>query len=189
REKDDPWSLADNAVYTFWQDQEGAIWVGTYFGGINYYSKTNTFFEKFFPKDIPNTISGYAVREIVADTYGKIWVGTEDGGLNRFDPKTTSFTNFKPSRQAGSIAHSNIHGLLATGDTLWIGTFEHGLDLLDIPTGKVFQHYNADDTRGALGNNFIFNILKTKRGNILLATGRGLYSYNPVTRSFSRSSD
>ncbi|NGM61530.1 histidine kinase [Sphingobacterium sp. SGG-5] len=189
REKDDPWSLADNAVYTFCKDQEGAIWVGTYFGGINYYSKTNTFFEKFFPKDIPNAISGYAVREIVADKYGKIWVGTEDGGLNRFDPKTTSFTNFKPSRQAGSIAHSNIHGLLATGDTLWIGTFEHGLDLLDIPTGKVFQHYNADDTRGALGNNFIFNILKTKRGNILLATGRGLYSYNPVTRSFSRSSD
>ncbi len=185
REKDDPWSLADNAVYTFCKDQEGAIWVGTYFGGINYYAKNNTFFEKFFPKDITNSISGYAVREIVADKYGKIWIGTEDGGLNKFDPKTNIFTSFKPASEASSIAHSNIHGLLATGDTLWIGTFEHGLDLMDIRSGKVIRHYNADGK--SLGNNFIFNILKTKERRLLLATGRGLYEYNPVSKSFNRS--
>jgi len=187
REKDDPWSLADNAVYTFCKDQEGAIWIGTFFGGINYYSKTNTFFEKFFPKDTPNSISGYAVREIVEDKYGKIWVGTEDGGLNQFDPETTQFTNFKPGPNINAIAHSNIHGLLATGDTLWIGTFEHGLDLLDIGSGNVFKHYNADDKSGSLGNNFIFNILKTRSGHIFFATGRGLYVYDPILKSFSRS--
>ncbi|HMR19703.1 MAG TPA: two-component regulator propeller domain-containing protein, partial [Sphingobacterium sp.] len=143
RQKDDPWSLADNAVYTFCKDQEGAIWIGTYFGGINYYSQTNTFFEKFFPKTTLNSISGFAVREIVEDRYGKIWIGTEDGGLNKFDPKTNAFTNFRPGTGKQAIAHSNIHGLLATGDTLWIGTFEHGLDLLDIQSGKVFRHYNA----------------------------------------------
>jgi len=188
REKDDPWSLSDNAVYTFCKDQEGAIWIGTYFGGINYYSNTNMFFEKFFPKDARNSISGYAVREIVADKYGKIWIGTEDGGLHKFDPKTSQFTNFKPTAQAGSIAYSNIHGLLATGDTLWIGTFEHGLDLMDIRSEKVFLHYNADDKTKSLGNNFIFNILKTSKGDILLATGRGLYSYSPISKTFGQSS-
>lgn len=188
RQKDDPWSLADNAVYTFCKDQEGAIWIGTYFGGINYYSWTNTFFEKFFPKTTQNSISGFAVREIAEDKYGHIWIGTEDGGLNKFDPQTHTFTNFNPGVDRQSIAHSNIHGLLVTGDTLWVGTFEHGLDLLNVQTGKVFRHYNADNQNinRSLGNNFIFNILKTKRGDIFLATGRGLYQYSIETRTFQR---
>lgn len=32
-----PYSLSDNAVETICTDKEGGIWVGTYFGGINYY--------------------------------------------------------------------------------------------------------------------------------------------------------
>lgn len=177
REKENPWSLADNAVYTFSRDAEGAIWIGTYFGGINYYSQSNTFFEKFFPRSISNSISGFAVREIVEDRYGQLWIGTEDGGLNKFDPQTKKFTNFKPGSASRSVAHSNIHGLLPDGDTLWIGTFEHGLDLLDIRNNSVLRHYDSDLTQNALGNDFVFHILKTRNEHILLATSRGLYSY------------
>ena len=177
REKDNPWSLADNAVYTFCRDAEGAIWIGTYFGGINYYSHSNTFFEKFFPRTTTNSISGFAVREIVEDQYGQLWIGTEDGGLNKFDPETGNFTNFKPGFSSNNLAHSNIHGLLAVGDTLWVGTFEHGLDLMHIPSAKVFRHYDSYGTQRALGNDFVFHILKTRSGEILLATSRGLYSY------------
>lgn len=188
REQDNPWSIADNAVYTLCKDMEGAIWAGTYFGGVNYYSPINTFFKKFFPKSGHNAISGYAVREIVEDKYGYLWIGTEDGGLNKFNPTNNSFVNYRPmSNKQGMLAHKNVHGLLASGDTIWIGTFEHGLDLMDAQNGKVFRHYNAENKKGALHNNFIFNILKTKTGRIFLATGRGLYTYDHHSKTFALS--
>src|SRR3546814_19284886 len=86
-------------------------------------------------------------------------------------------TNYRPTGDPGSLAHSNIHGLLITGDTLWVGTFEHGLDLFNVRTGKVIRHYNAENRDGTLHNNFIFNICRTHSGRILLATGGGLYEY------------
>lgn len=33
----DPYSLSDNAIYSLCKDREGGIWIGSYFGGINYY--------------------------------------------------------------------------------------------------------------------------------------------------------
>lgn len=184
KERGNPWALSDNAVYTLCKDNENSIWAGTYFGGINHYARTNTFFEKFFPLDDETTISGNAVREICADDYGNLWIGTEDEGLNKLETATGRITNYQSTGNPQGLAYSNIHGLLVTGDTLWVGTFEHGLDLLDVRTGKVIRHYDAESKDGTLQNNFIFNIYRTKGGRILLATGRGLYEYVSASKRF-----
>lgn len=189
KERGNPWSLSDNAVYTLCKDKENSIWAGTYFGGINHYARANTFFEKFFPLGNGNTISGNAVRELCSDRYGNLWIGTEDDGLNRMDIKSGQVTSYRPTGEPGSLTHSNIHGLLITGDTLWVGTFEHGLDLLDIRSGKVIDHYNAENRDGSLHHNFIFNIYRTKNGRILLATDGGLYTYSTLTKRFQHLPD
>lgn len=184
KQRGNPWAISDNAVYTFCKDAEGGIWAGTYFGGINHYARSNTFFEKFFPMAGSNTIKGNAVREICMDGYGNLWVGTEDEGLNKLDLATGLITNYQPTDHPQSISYTNIHGLLVTGDTLWVGTFEHGLDLLDIPTGKVIRRYNSKNEGEGLHNNFIFNMYRTTDGRVLLATGRGIYEYEPGTKRF-----
>lgn len=184
KKKNNDLALSDNAVYTLLKDKEGSIWAGTFFGGVNYYSKSNSFFKKYFPNENETSITGYAVREIVEDQNGKLWIGTEDHGLSQFDPQKNNFKNYLPSNQPHTIAYSNIHGLLASGDTLWVGTFEHGVDLMNINTGKVFKHYDASPEKDSLQNNFILNILKTQQGKILLATGRGIYSYEASDKRF-----
>jgi hypothetical protein len=63
--------------------------------------------------------------------------------LNRLNLKTRQFTHFKPDGKPNSLSHSNIHGLLTVGDKLWVGAFESGLDILDIPSGKVVKHFVA----------------------------------------------
>lgn len=186
KQRGNPWAISDNAVYTFCRDTEGGIWVGTYFGGVNHYTRNNTFFEKFFPMEGANAIRGNAVREICADAYGNLWIGTEDEGLNKLNLGTGHITHFQPTNHPQSITYTNIHGLLVTGDTLWVGTFEHGLDLLHIPTGKVVRRYNAKNEDEGLHHNFIFNIYQTKSGRILLATGNGLFEYVPQTATFKR---
>ncbi|MGO4288366.1 ligand-binding sensor domain-containing protein [Chitinophaga sp. RAB17] len=186
----DPYSLSDNAVYNFCKDKEGGIWAGTYFGGINYFPQPYTSFEKFFPQTGIASLSGNAVREIHNDRYGHLWIGTEDGGLNKFTPATGEFRNIKtlPPPQNG-LSHNNIHGLLVTGDSLWIGTFEHGLDIMDIRSGKFIRHYNAGNQPHELHSNFIYCMLRTSSGDILICTTRGLYQYNRERDDFDTVSE
>jgi signal transduction histidine kinase/ligand-binding sensor domain-containing protein len=182
KQYNDPYSLSDNIVHTLCKDKEGNIWAGTYFGGINYYSVQGAVFKKYFPKVGANSISGNAVREIHADKEGKLWIGTEDAGLNKFDPATEQFINFNPETNKQSVSYSNIHSLLADGDKIWAGTYLHGLDVLDRATGKRIAHYNT--TTSAIGSNFIYCLYKTKAGEIIAGTDKGLFSYIPSTNNF-----
>ncbi|MCW3090949.1 MAG: histidine kinase [Ferruginibacter sp.] len=182
----DPYSLSDNAVYTLCKDAEGGIWAGTYFGGINYYSKQFAVFRKYFPDNSKNAISGSAVREICEDGSGNVWIGTEDAGLNKLNPKTGAITQFKPTGESTSIAYSNIHGLLVAGNDLWIGTFEHGLDIMDTRTGKIKMHYTAGAGAKQLKSNFIISLLQTRAGDIFVGSGNSLFKYDPQTNGFDQ---
>jgi len=181
----DPYSISDNAVYTFCKDKEGGIWAGTYFGGVNYYPKQYTTFKKFFPKTGENSLSGNVVREIHDDKNGNLWIGTEDAGLNKYNLLNGAFTSYQPTGSKTSIAYSNIHGLLVNDDELWIGTFEHGLDIMSIKTGKITKHYASGPAVGQLRSNFIFCITKTNEGDILIGTTRGAYKYNKQQDNFT----
>jgi len=181
----DPYSISDNAVYTFCRDKEGGIWAGTYFGGVNYYPKPCNSFKKIFAKSGENSLSGYVVREIHQDADGNLWIGTEDAGLNRLNTKTGLFTHFLPTGAKGSISYTNIHGLLVHGNELWIGTFEHGLDVMNISTGKVTRHYSEGQGQHSLKSNFIYCLYETGDGTILVGTTRGAYIFDRLHNNFS----
>ncbi|GAO43863.1 sensor histidine kinase [Flavihumibacter petaseus] len=180
----DPYSISDNAVYTLLEDSEGGVWAGTYFGGVNYFPQQATVFHKYFPKTGENSLSGNVVREIHADNKGCLWIGTEDAGLNKLDTATGLFSVFQPSGLAGSISYANIHGLLVDSGQLWIGTFEHGLDLMDLQQQKVIRHFSIENGSGLLSN-FIYCLTRDAEGHILAGTTRGAYRYNKSTATFS----
>ena len=179
------YTLSDNAVYTVARDREGGIWSGTYFGGINYYSPQYSIFTKYFPMQQANSINGSDVREIQKDKNGNFWIGTEDAGLNKLDAKTGLFTNFLPNGTKNSIAYYNIHGLQVDGDKLWIGSFEHGIDLMDIHTNKIIKHYSTLN-RPSLRSNFMIAFYKTRANHMMLASTNGLYTYDQKKDDFVR---
>ena len=78
-EQDDPYALADNAIYAIYRDCENGMWVGTYFGGVNYFPYQWTYFEKFYPRE-GLQFFGRRIREICEDHDGTLWIGTEDKG-------------------------------------------------------------------------------------------------------------
>lgn len=172
-----PYALTDNAIYTLTKDTEGGIWISTYFGGVNYYPKQFFQINKYFPKLGENSLSGNAVREIRSDHYGNLWIGTEDAGLNKFNPYTGLFTNYMPSNSPKSISHNNIHGLYLDGDNLWIGTFEQGIDIMDIKNGHVIKHYNVGDGHG-LSSNFVYTFYQNKLGELFVVNASGIQTYN-----------
>ncbi|WP_291152014.1 hybrid sensor histidine kinase/response regulator transcription factor [Flavobacterium sp. UBA7680] len=180
----DPYAISDNAAYSITIDKENGIWVGTYFGGINYHQKQYTQFKKYFPQKGQNSISGSAVREIHKDDKGDLWIGTEDAGLNRFNPKTQQFTSYLPNGSKSSVSYYNIHALMPRKDKIWVGTFEHGLDVLDRNSGNVVRHYSANNPASGLRSNFIFSFYETKKDELIVITTMGLYLYNEQNDNF-----
>jgi ligand-binding sensor domain-containing protein/signal transduction histidine kinase len=185
KESNDPYSISDNAVYTFCMDKEGGIWAGSYFGGVNYFPSQAATFHKYFPVKEKNSVSGNVVREIIEDKYGNLWIGTEDAGLNKLETAKGLFTNFLPTGSKDAISYTNIHGLMVTGDELWIGTFEHGLDVMNIKTGKVIRHYSKGNDSNDLRSNFIYCIYQSKEGEIMIGTTIGAYLYDRKKNNFS----
>lgn len=86
-DQDDSYALSDNAIYSIYRDSENGMWVGSYFGGVNYYPYQWTYFEKFYPREEIKFL-GRRVREICEGNDGTLWIGTEDKGLFNFDPET-----------------------------------------------------------------------------------------------------
>lgn len=180
-----PYSISDNVISALYKDKEGGIWVGTYFGGINHYSQQFSAFKKHLPNVGSKSISGNLVHEIVKDKNGYLWIGTEDAGLNRLNPANGEIKRILPGVQPGSISYHNIHGLATAGNELWIGTYEHGLDVLDINTNKVIRHYKAALNPTSFHSDFIVTLYRTRNAEILVGTWNGLFRYNRSTDDFS----
>ena len=171
-ESDDRYALSDNAIYTIFKDREGGMWIGTYFGGVNYYPRQYTYFDKVYPQKESNKM-GKRVREFCAAHDGTLWIGTEDKGLFHYYPSTGKIEPFIHP----DIYH-NVHGLYLDGDYLWVGNFAKGLKRIDLRTYAV-KHYDniASD---------IFSICRITAGDLYLGTTIGLFRYNPDTERFKR---
>ena len=151
-DQDEPYSLADNAIYSLFKDREQGMWIGSYFGGLNYLPYPYTLFEKYYPHGGMSFL-GRRVREFCQDGNGTIWIGTEDKGLFSMNPESGQVRPWQ-----GPARHKNVHGLFADGDWLWVGTFSEGLSRINLKTGKVV-HY-AKGQKGFPENN-AFSILRT----------------------------
>lgn len=177
--QDDSYALSDNAIYSLCCDRENGMWIGSYFGGVNYYPYQWTYFEKFYPRDDLRHF-GRRVREICESNDGTLWIGTEDKGLFNFNPETGKIKAFEhPS------IYKNVHGLCLDGDDLWVGTFSGGLNRVNLHTGQV-RHYDKGESENSMIASDAFTICKTTTGDVWIGTTSGLLKYNRATDDFTR---
>ncbi|MDO4557303.1 MAG: two-component regulator propeller domain-containing protein, partial [Lachnospiraceae bacterium] len=67
----------DNSIFSITRDNEGSFWVGTYFGGVNYFSPmTNKF--SYYTDLQENNSTGHIVSSIVEDIDGTILISTHN---------------------------------------------------------------------------------------------------------------
>jgi ligand-binding sensor domain-containing protein len=95
-----------------------------------------------------------------------VWVGTS-GGVIRYDTKTDEYKLI--DTRAGLLSNGVFHVSRLDGK-LAIGTYGGGLSLLDEKTGKL-DTINIPD---GLGDAFVYDVLKTKNGDVWIATWSGV---------------
>ncbi|MDR1624293.1 MAG: response regulator [Tannerellaceae bacterium] len=166
----DPYSLSSDLLYHFFQDNENGIWIGTYAGGINYYSPFQPF-EKYYAYPGQSVMQGNLVHDICTDRYDNLWIATEDAGVNKLDVKTGRYTNYQLQGERKSVMRTNIHGLVPDGDNLWVGSL-NGIIRIDIPSDRTVKQYTLEDNSG------IVLMKKILSGALLVGTTNGMYRYN-----------
>lgn len=173
-------SLSDQNIYSIAKDRENGIWIGTYFGGVNYLNTSLINIETYYPDVVHGLLSGKAVSQFCEDDAGNIWIATEDGGVNFFDTKTKKIT------QPIQTTYHNTHALLFDDENLWIGTFSRGIDVYNTRTKSLINLRNSAKDENTLNDDCIFSLYKTKKGDIYAGTPVGLNKYNRNDNSFIR---
>lgn len=174
------YSLSDQNVYSIASDREGGIWIGTYFGGINYLNASLLPIETYYPDVKPGMLFGRAVSQFCEDPDGNMWIATEDGGVNFLDIRTRRIT------QPIQTSYHNTHALLLDGDELWIGTFSRGIDIYNTRTGKLINYRTNTRDEFSLNDDCVFSLYKTRNGDIYAGTPAGLNRYDREKKRFIR---
>lgn len=178
--------LSSRFVYPIYKDREGGLWIGTYYGGINYSSPNRNYFSSYVHSKYENSIGGNIISVFCEDTHGNIWIGTDDGGLSCFDEKTGHFTVYNPNKTSNSLSYHNVHSLCVDGDDLWIGTYQGGLNVMNLKTKKFKYYYTNPLDSTSIYSNSIYSLFKDSRGDIWIGTVYGINRYNRPNDSFDR---
>ncbi len=178
--------LSNCFVYPIYKDNEGGLWIGTYYGGINYASPNRNYFTGYTYIKHENSVTGNVVSCFCEDPSGNIWIGTEDGGLNELNVKTGKFHAYSYKDKTNGLSFDNVHALLIDNNNLWIGTYTGGLNVMDLHTKKI-KHYVSDHAdKNTLDANNIYSIYRDSLANIWIGTSSGINLYNRQSDNFTR---
>lgn len=184
-----PYSLSNRFVYPIVKDREGGIWVGTYYGGVNYLSPNTGQFECFAHSRFYNSVNGTVIGRFCEDSSGYIWIASDDGGLSRFSPKDKQFTHYMPDEHKNSLSYHNVHALCMDDDDLWIGTYTGGVNVLNTKTGafRVYTTRGGDLT--TLDGTSSYAIFRDREKRIWVTSMAGINLYTREEDNFVRVKD
>lgn len=170
--------LPESFVVSIYQSREGNYWIGTLSGLVS--GMINNF-QKF--NQTLGNLSNDAVNTFTETNDGSLWVGTDDG-LNRLRPNSSNFEWINESTEL-SISDSTVMSLYSDGDTLWVGTYERGINRIHLPTESVVSYLHSNLRPASIGANGITSILRLTTGELLIGTyGGGLSIYQEESDDF-----
>ena len=81
------------SIFALYKDVAGTIWVGSYYGGVNYFSPQH---DTFVHYDYGRKINSYYsyIGEIVIDKNEHLWLSTDGGGITCVDKKWNTLQQF-----------------------------------------------------------------------------------------------
>ena len=177
-----PGTLKHSSIFPIYKDVQGTIWLGTFFGGVQYFNPQTDLFTHYSENiNRKDCLSFFFVGKMAEDKHGDIWVCTEGGGLNKLDRKTRQFTHYLADGKPNSIPFNNLKCIAydEKHDRLYIGTHTKGLFRLDIPTGKIYCYNDYNET----GHTIIY--MAIHRDKLYFSSGKGLLTLNLETNVIS----
>ena len=160
--------LPHNSIYELYLDRNDCIWLGTWSGGLAYYSDLNYKFPHVIITKNNVPISNSVISSFTEDRNGNILVGSETSGLISFNPDKNIFVDIEPKVNFPIYRIKSLS--TDTNGRHWIGTFQEGLWYMD---GNRLRMVESD-----LDRNIISSLLPVENGVWVGTRLNGLKFYN-----------
>jgi signal transduction histidine kinase/ligand-binding sensor domain-containing protein/DNA-binding response OmpR family regulator len=183
----DALSLCDDNIYSFDEDDQGFVWIGTYGRGLSRVSFSRGVNDLSFANinTSNSNLSNDLVRDVKIDSDNNLWVATTFG-LNKLSSEKLKLENFdfecfyRELNNPYSITYNDVvHIFEDSAHNMWFGTFGVGVNRLE--SDSVFASYSSID---GLCNNEVFGIVEDNSGSMWFSTERGLSRFDPYIDSF-----
>ncbi|HEX8462349.1 MAG TPA: two-component regulator propeller domain-containing protein, partial [Segetibacter sp.] len=154
------------------QAATGNIWIGCNRGVLLIHNPSTKTTQYLHPAIFNNSVIDY----IVEDKEGVMWLGLQSGKLIKY-----SNNNFEIVQDVATIIYKVF---IDSDGWIWLATRGRGLFAIERNSGKILQHYTADDSSNRLYSNTGLDIEQLKNG--LIAFGAGaLHFIDKKTRKVS----
>ena len=166
---DTPSSISHNSIRDIFVDDQKGVWLGTWFGGANYWNRQN---DKL--RSVPLTGPGVYgfVSCLTQDSFSSdIWVGTNDDGIWRYSPESGYLERINMPGASGNIK------CISTGSDgkLYAGAHLGGL-IIFTRDGKKAATINVNSSVPL--SNSCYSLLESHPGYWWVGTLEGLMYYN-----------
>lgn len=181
-------SINDNAIYKIFRSRENIMWLGTYFGGLNFSEPVSNGFKTIRPGIKPDDLAGKAISQIIAGPGGKLWIATEDAGIAIYDRNQNQFQHILNNQRRGNPSISiNVHALTTAPDgKIYSGNFLEGINQIDPSSFKTVNYSHSATDSTTLINNFVFSLYYGPSDILWVGTMDGLDHFDVKNKRFSR---
>lgn len=173
------------SIFALYKDIAGTIWVGSYYGGVNYFSPQH---DSFVHYDYGRNIDSYYsyIGEMVLDKNGHLWLSTDGGGISCVDKKWNILHQFTAGK-SNSIPHNNIKSMCydEKNNSLYIGTYLGGLSRYDINTGRFYNYWTMENRSSVMPNDVVFHV-KMWKEHVYISSHNGIFRLDTRTQKFER---
>lgn len=175
--------LPTSMIYALYTDQQGTIWIGSYYGAVRYFNpQTDNY--NFWKTDEEryDKIHGVVLGSMAEDKSGNLYIATEGNGINIINEKTEAVRHLKAA--SGQLPNDKIRALWFDEEynRLYISAYMEGICFLDVNTGKI-QHIRSEALDSRL--NKIIEKIIPYRNYLILLTQDGIYQMNRSTFEIS----
>jgi ligand-binding sensor domain-containing protein len=172
--------LRGDRVYSICVDRGGALWVGTYRGGVNRFDPhRQRFAHVAFEPNKEGGLHGQNVYSLLETDDGDLWVGTDDGLFRRHNG-TNRFRRYRHDpRMQSTLSNDGVFSLCQRRNgELWVGGGDGVVNRFE-RAEEEFVHYALP------GGNAIRSIYETRDGRLLVGTdSRGAFVLDSIQRKF-----
>ncbi|MDW5289174.1 two-component regulator propeller domain-containing protein [Formosa sp. PL04] len=120
-------NLPHHSIWSLYKDTNNIVWIGTWLGGLSYYSEFKNSVTHFKQSNKNNLKTDDIITAFAPDPNNvDIWIGAESGSLYKYNQQTNQTTKNDVLYNKNRV--KNIKSLVFDeNNTLWIGTRDDGI--------------------------------------------------------------
>ncbi len=177
------------SIFSLYRDIQGTIWVGSYYGGVNYFTpRLESFVHYDYDRNATKNLYYSYIGDILVDKNEQVWLGTDGGGISCMDKNWNTIHQFTAGTAGtNSLPHNNIKSIAydEVNECLYIGTYLGGLSRYDMRTGKFHNYWKGRKGDLDSPNEIVFHV-QMWNDSLYLSARNGVFCLDTKTQQFHK---